>query len=185
MKNLLNNISQEEKERILEMHKKNITIISEQGTGKPLNIKGVEYLNSNITSEAKLNAFLDTGDLTRESFPSLDDRFRKISDLYVSGKKDGDIGMQELLRTYENDKIPKFVRNYLIYIAKQKRNPSDFSIIGKHFEGPFKGPYDVFRTFTTPDGKETFTAVDSDNKTKFTMELFNLIQKQTEKAKRA
>jgi hypothetical protein len=32
MKNLLNNISQEEKERILEMHKKNITVISEQVT---------------------------------------------------------------------------------------------------------------------------------------------------------
>ena len=187
MKNLLNNISQEEKERILEMHKKNITVISEQQEKSPagININGVDYFNSYITSEPKLNAFLDTGNLTRESFPSLDERFRKIADPYVSGKKDSNIVIQELLRTYDNDKIPKFVRNYLIYIAKQKRNPSDSSTISKHFEGPFKVPYDAFRTFTTPDGKQTFAAVDSDNITKFTQELFGLIQKQTEKAKRA
>jgi hypothetical protein len=182
MKNLLNNISQEEKERILEMHKKNITIISEQEkVPAGININGVEYFNPNITSEAKLNAFLDTGNLTRENFPSIKDRLlKKISSDNLSNTE-----INEIFRTYETDKIPKFVKNYLIFIAKQKRNPIDISSIGRHFKGPFKIPYESFRTFTTSDGKTYAAVVEGENLGNFELELFNLIQRQTAKAKRA
>jgi hypothetical protein len=181
MKNLLNNISQEEKERILEMHKKNITVISEQETEKPTNINGVNYLNPNITSEAKLNAFLDTGNLTRENFPSINDRLSKK----ISSDNLSNIEAYEIFQTYETDKIPKFVKDYLIFIAKQKRNPIDYSSIGRHFKGPFKIPYESFRTFTTSDGKTYAAVVEGENLGNFELELFNLIQRQTAKAKRA
>ena len=183
MKNLLNNISQEEKERILEMHKKNITIISEQEkVPAGININGVEYFNPNITSEAKLNAFLDTGNLTRENFPSINDRLSKK----ISSDNLSNIETHEIFRTYETDKIPKFVKNYLIFIAKQKRNPIDYSSIGRHFKGPFNKDYEEFRQFKTAGGKTThYAVVEGENLGNFELELFNLIQRQTAKAKRA
>lgn len=182
MKNLLNNISQEEKERILEMHKKNITVISEQQEPTVTNINGVDYFNPNITSEAKLNAFLDTGNLTRENFPSIKDRLlKKISSDNLSNTE-----INEIFRTYETDKIPKFVKNYLIFIAKQKRNPIDSSSIGRHFKGLFNKPYEEFRQFKTADGKTThYAVVEGENLGNFELELFNLIQRQTAKANKA
>ena len=185
MKNLLNNISQEEKERILEMHKKNITVISEQEkVPAGININGVEYFNPNITSEAKLKAFLDTGNLNRANFPSLDKRW-----LMLINQTD-DINRQHAISlTFPSEKIIKFVKGFLSFVAQQKRNPVETSTIENYFQGPLKYMIDWFSKNELKDDKgkviETYYAVINENLGEFCKELINIVKQQTEKAKRA
>jgi hypothetical protein len=183
MKNLLNNISQEEKERILEMHKKNITVISEQQEPTVTKIDGVDYFNPNITSEAKLNAFLDTGNLTKMNFPSLAKRW----DMIINQTEDND-RINAISRTFDSDKIKKFVKNFLSFVAQQKRNPVETSTIENYFKGPLKSIFDWFSENELKDkrGKviETYYAVINDNLGEFCKELMNIVNQQTAKAKR-
>ena len=97
--------------------------------------------------------------------------------------------MSAISQTFDKEKITKFVKKFLSFVAQQKRNPVATSSIANYLQGPLKNLFDWFNQTDLKDerGKvtDTFYAVVDDNRGEFYNELMNIVKQQTAKANKA
>lgn len=139
------------------------------------------YKNPDINNINKLKAFKDFGVVDRNNFPSLANSLnKKLQSDSISKEEVGN-----LFRTFDKEKLSKFLTNFLDYIAKSK-TPTNTDAIRIMLDGPLKNLFVWFNTFKFKDtgGEKEYYAVTTDNVGTFRTELLSFVTKQIEKAKK-
>jgi hypothetical protein len=134
------------------------------------------YKNTDINNINKLNAFKNYGNVTRNDFPSLTNKLMKKLESSQSKEE-----ISSLFRSFDSEKLPKFLTSVLNYVAKTK-TPNNTDAIRMMLDGPLNKMFVWFNTFKTKD--KEYLAVDADNVGPFKTELLSFITKQMEKAKK-